>query len=248
MNTRPAVRNGARFYFSGALASGARVVLGMRIAHHLRVLRLQAGEPLVLFTGEGGEFDATLARIDKRDAIADIGAWHDVERESPLRLVLAQGISAAEKMDYTLQKAVELGVSAIQPLETANSVVRLDAERAQRRLVHWRQIVISACEQCSRNRVPEVAPLADLRAWLGTAKEGTRLLLSPRAQKRVVDLAPTLDLLVLLAGPEGGFTPQEEAAASAAGFTGLTLGPRILRTETAALAALAAIQAARGDG
>lgn len=248
MSLRPSARSGARFYCPQPLASGVQLALPERIAHHaVRVLRLKPGDAIVLFNGEGGEYDATLLRNDKRESVAEVGAWHDVERESPLRLTLAQGISAAEKMDYTVQKAVELGAAAIQPLETTKSIVRLDAERAQRRLVHWRQIVVSACEQCGRNHVPAVAPVADLRTWLGMQRDGIRVLLSPRSAQRIADLPRGAGSLILLAGPEGGLAEDEEAAARVAGFQAVCLGPRILRTETAALAAMAVLQSQWGD-
>jgi 16S rRNA (uracil1498-N3)-methyltransferase len=248
MNTRPRARNGARFHCPLPLTSGQTIELPERVAHHaLRVLRLKLGAVLVLFTGAGGEFDATLTHVDKRTVRAEIGAWHDIERESPLAVTLAQGLSSAEKMDYTLQKAVELGVAAIQPLAVAKSVARLDSERAQRRLEHWRQIAISACEQCGRNRVPEIAPLTELNAWLATPLAETRFLLTPRGERRIAELATTDSNIVLLAGPEGGFTDDEEKAALATGFTAMRLGPRTLRTETAAVAAIAALQARWGD-
>jgi 16S rRNA (uracil1498-N3)-methyltransferase len=247
MSERPAPRNGARFHCPGPLASGARIVLPERVAHHVRVLRLAAGDSLVLFSGEGGEHEATLLRVDKREAVAEIGAWSGRDVESPLSLVLAQGISAAEKMDYTIQKCVELGVTRIEPLQTTKAVVRLDGERALRRLAHWRQIAVSACEQCGRNTIPEVAPVAQLRDWLATVAEPLRLLLSPRAETRVGDLPRSDGPILLLSGPEGGLAPEEERAALVAGFTPLRLGPRILRTETAALAALAALQSHFGD-
>jgi 16S rRNA (uracil1498-N3)-methyltransferase len=248
MNARPQARNGARFHCPLPLASGQTIALPERVAHHaLRVLRLKIGDALVLFAGTGGEFDATLAHIDKRTVRAEVGAWHDIERESPLVVTLAQGLSSADKMDYTLQKAVELGVTAIQPLTAAKSVARLDSERAARRLEHWRQIAVSACEQCGRNRVPEIAPLADLHSWLATTLTNTRLLLTPRGSQRIAELTVTGSNIVLLAGPEGGFTNTEEDAALAAGFVAMRLGPRILRTETAAATAIAALQARWGD-
>jgi 16S rRNA (uracil1498-N3)-methyltransferase len=217
------------------------------VAHHIRVLRLAAGDSLVLFSGEGGEHEATLLRVDKREAVAAVGAWSGRDVESPLAVVLAQGISAAEKMDYTIQKSVELGVAGVQPLQTTKAVVRLDEARALRRLAHWRQIAVSACEQCGRNSIPEVAPVAQLRDWLSGCSEPLRLLLSPRAEMRVGDLPRSAGRIVLLAGPEGGLAPEEERAALVAGFKPVRLGPRILRTETAALAALAALQSHFGD-
>jgi 16S rRNA (uracil1498-N3)-methyltransferase len=165
-----------------------------------------------------------------------------------VRVVLLQGLSARERMDFTIQKAVELGVAEIFPVEMRRSVMRLAEERAMRRVEHWQNLVIAACEQCGRNRIPEVHPVSALPDWLGAhaAVPGQRLILSTVAESRLRDLSPPQELL-LLAGPEGGFAPEELEIAQACGFTAVRLGPRVLRTETAALAALAAIQALWGD-
>lgn len=217
-------------------------------AHHvLRTLRLRTGDALALFDGTGGEWHGTLGTVSRERVEVRLTHFKAVARESPLQCLLAQGLSSGERMDYTLQKAVELGVHAIQPLATRRSVVRLDEARAARRLAHWREVVISACEQCGRDRIPEVMPLVALDAWL-TRTHGTRvLLLDPAAAMRLADLPRPAGAQWLLAGPEGGFDPDERAAVLAAGGTGIHLGPRVLRTETAALAALAAMQALWGD-
>jgi 16S rRNA (uracil1498-N3)-methyltransferase len=171
-----------------------------------------------------------------------------MERESPLRITLVQALVAAERMDYAIQKAVELGVAGIAPVVCARSVVRLEATRAQRRLDHWRQIVIASCEQCGRTRLPVVAPLAELDGWLRRpSEESLRLLPDPRAGTSLAALTSPSGAIELLVGPEGGLTPGEEAAALAAGFRAVRLGPRILRTETAGPAMLAAMNALWGD-
>jgi 16S rRNA (uracil1498-N3)-methyltransferase len=224
--------------------------LSPEASHHLlHVLRLASGDAVVIFDGNGHEFDATIQRVSKSGMRVKLGPARAIDRESPLEVTLAQGISSGDRMDYTIQKAVELGVHAIQPLTTERSVVRLDAARAAKRIAHWRSVVIAACEQCGRNRVPEIAPVSALPAWLGSLSAGSlRLTLSPKASVRLAtldrgDTAP----IILLVGPEGGLAPREEDAAAIAGFTAVRLGPRVLRTETAAVAALAALQTLWGD-
>ena len=243
---------GARFYFQGRLGNGSEVRLQADAAHHaVRVLRLAVGDPVVLFDGQGGEFEARITRIDKGEVAVKTGAHRDIERESRLHIVLVQGLSSGDRMDITLQKAVELGVAAIQPLATERSVVKLKEERAQRRKEHWQNLVISACEQCGRNRVPEVLPLLDLPDWLAQVEMPApageaRLLLSPSAALSLRERAPVTHM-TLLVGPEGGLSPVETQLAQSRGFMPVRLGPRILRTETAALATLSAIQALWGD-
>ena len=199
-----------------------------------------------------GEIACRIIRTDRGTVWVKTVAYSDPARESPVDLVLAQGVSSADRMDLTLQKSVELGVAAIQPISAERSIVRLSAERAMRRLEHWRRLVISACEQCGRNRIPEVAAPATLQDWLGrlparSAAGELRVLLSPTAQTSIGSLPEQATRIVLLAGPEGGFSPAEVAAALSRDFVAVRLGPRILRTETAALAALAAIHALWGD-
>lgn len=238
-----------RFYYPDALDSGRHVELPEQAAHHAaRVLRLKPGDPVILFNGRGGEFEAAIEHIGKHSVAVAVGARRDPERESPLAVTLAQAISGGEKMDYTLQKAVELGIGHIQPLFSERSVVRLSGERADKRVQHWQNVVIAACEQCGRNRVPTVAPILPLETWLaGEAKEGLRLMLAPGAARALRELPRPAGAVTLLIGPEGGFSPNEAKAAEICGFQGVRLGPRILRTETAALAALAAMQALWGD-
>ncbi len=237
-----------RFHVFGRLSPGSLYALPAEPARHAaQVLRLRAGDAIILFNGEGGEYGARIEDIRRAEVVARVHDHNAAERESPLQVHLAQGISSGERMDYTLQKAVELGVAGIQPLAMLRSVVKLDAERARRRTQHWQQVASAACEQCGRNRVPEVhAPLA-LEHWLAAQPSGDKLMLAPDGESGLADLPPPAGTLWLLAGPEGGFDARESALARAAGFRALRLGPRILRTETAALAALAGMQALWGD-
>ncbi|GIK24884.1 MAG: ribosomal RNA small subunit methyltransferase E [Betaproteobacteria bacterium] len=238
----------SRFFCPQPLAPNSLAELPSAAAHHaLRVLRLGAGDPVTLFNGEGGEYPGRIAEAG-RVVRVQLGDWHAVERESPLDMTLAQALPSGDKMDFVVQKAVELGVARIQPLLAARSVVRLSGERAARRVEHLRQVAISACEQCGRNRLPEIAPILDLRQWLGQLAQDNeiwRLLLSPQGGRRPRELAGRRFLL--LVGPEGGLDKEEAAAARLAGFADLSLGPRILRTETAGPAALAALGALHGD-
>jgi 16S rRNA (uracil1498-N3)-methyltransferase len=237
-----------RFYLDQPLAAGARFSLPPGPARHAaRALRLGVGDPISLFNGEGGEYAARIERIHKDEVAVAVGGFADIERESPLRVMLAQGISGGERMDYTLQKAVELGVAAIQPIAAKRSVVKLAGERVERRVAHWQAVVASACEQCGRNRVPVVAPPLSLADWLGRQPPARLLFLSPQAAKRLAELPPPAATDCLVAGPEGGFEADELAALDAARAVAVRLGPRVLRTETAALAALAAMQALWGD-
>lgn len=238
----------SRFFCPQPLAPNSRAELPAAAAHHaLRVLRLSVGDDVTLFNGEGGEYPGRIAEAG-RVVRVQLGDWHAVERESPLDMTLAQALPSGDKMDFVVQKAVELGVARIQPLLAARSVVRLSGERAARRVEHLRQVAISACEQCGRNRLPEIAPILDLRQWLGQLAQDNeiwRLLLSPQGGRRPRELAGRRFLL--LVGPEGGLDKEEAAAARLAGFADLSLGPRILRTETAGPAALAALGALHGD-
>jgi 16S rRNA (uracil1498-N3)-methyltransferase len=239
---------GPRLYCELPLSPGAEIALPEAAARHaVTVLRLQSGDTLTLFNGEGGEYGASLIAVNKREARVRLTQFHPVERESPLQITLALGISAGERMDYSLQKATELGVTSIQPLATERSVVKLAGERADKRLQHWQHVVIAACEQCGRNRVPPVAPVQKLFSYLAAVERTRRLLmLAPGAATPMKRSAPASSV-VLLVGAEGGLAPAEYAAAVANGFEAVSLGPRILRTETAPLAALAVLQALWGD-
>ena len=237
-----------RFYLDQPLALGARFSLPPGPARHAaRALRLAVDDAVTLFNGQGGEFSARIERIQKDEVALSITGFADIERESSLRVMLVQGISSGERMDYTLQKAVELGVAAIQPIAAKRSVVKLAGERADKRVVHWQGVAASACEQCGRNQVPLVATPLPLATWLGRRTYGRLLFLSPLAEARLADLPAPTAMDCLVAGPEGGFEPDEIAALLAAGAIPVRLGPRVLRTETAALAALAAMQVLWGD-
>ena len=238
-----------RFYCPLPLAPGAMIELPSGAAHHAaRVLRLQAGAAVTLFNGEGGEFAARLERVNAHGASVRVDAWNGVERESPLAVTLIQGLAGAERMDYAVQKAVELGVAVIAPVATERSVTRLDAPRAGKRVLHWQQIAIAACEQCGRNRVPSIHPVREFGDWLiAPSAAGLRLLLAGDALQTLADLARPRGAIELLAGPEGGLAPGETAAAWRAGFRPVRLGPRTLRAETAGPAAMAALNALWGD-
>ena len=226
---------------------GSVVTLPDAAAHHAtRVVRLAAGDTLTLFNGAGGEYAATLVSVDRKRVAARIDAFDPVERESPLPVTLAQAVAANDVMDYAIRKAVELGVTAIAPLVTERSAPLPPGELADRRLAHWRQIVIAACEQCGRNRVPEVARAQALGDWLA-AWRGAGIVLAPDGATTLATLAAPTGPLALLVGPEGGLGASEVATAAALGFARLRLGPRILRTETAGVATLALLQSAWGD-
>jgi len=221
-------------------------------AHHaVRVLRLKAGDAVVLFNGDGAEYAAIISEAGRDRLALEVTGRTAVDRESPLAVTLAQAVSGGERMDYTVQKAVELGAAAIQPLTAERSVVRLQGERAAKRTEHWQSVVVASCEQCGRNRLPQVLPLLAFDAYLAgqaARRDGAlRLMLSPRSARGLREFDRPAGAIVLLAGPEGGFSPPEERAAGQAGFLPARLGPRVLRTETAAVAALAAIQTLWGD-
>jgi 16S rRNA (uracil1498-N3)-methyltransferase len=236
-----------RFYLDAPLRAGSACSLSEDAAHHaIHVLRLREGEEVTLFNGRGGEYAARIASIRRLAIAVDILQHRAVERESPLRVVLVQGVSAGEKMDSTLRKAVELGVAEVQPVLAARSVARPKGERAENRRAHWQKVVIAACEQCGRNRIPEVHPLIALADYR-PAGQGTRILLSPLSTMPLSRIPRNAEEFILAAGPEAGFTAEEEAALVSAGFVPASLGPRVLRTETAAVAALAALSALRGD-
>jgi 16S rRNA (uracil1498-N3)-methyltransferase len=237
-----------RVYVDAPLAAGKRVILeGNTASHVTRVLRLRVGEALTLFNGAGGEYAASIDAARGGRLTVAVGEPRAVERESPLTLTLAQGVSRGERMDLVVQKATELGVSGIVPLFTERSVVRLGAQQAERKLNHWRAIAIAACEQSGRNRLPSVAPPVSLADLLRSGVQNMRLLLSPGATSRIDALPRPATSVTVLIGPEGGLTNAEQEAAVAAGFLPVRLGPRVLRTETAAIAALALLQREFGD-
>jgi 16S rRNA (uracil1498-N3)-methyltransferase len=230
------------------LAIGAEVALPDDVAAHLlRVLRLQAGDPCVLFNGDGHDYEARIVAAGKREARAEILAARRVDNESPLRITLLQGVARGEKMDWILQKATELGVHRILPASSDRSEVKLDAQRADKRLAHWRGIVVSACEQSARAVVPEVVAPQSLAA-AAPLRDGRGFILDPFADASLASLGGMdLRACTLAIGPEGGWSPRDRAQLVAAGYTGLRLGPRVLRTETAGIAAIAALQALCGD-
>jgi len=237
-----------RVYLDAPLEAGGRVALTGSAARHLtRVLRLRPGQALTLFNGGGGEYAATIEAMHGEKVEVAVGEAQAIERESPLILTLAQGVSRGERMDLVVQKATELGASSIVPLLTERSVVRLSAPQAARKLEHWRAIAVSACEQSGRNRLPKVLSLLPLADFLGQAGSGSRLLLSPTGSTRLQDVPAPISSVTVLIGPEGGLAGAEQSAALAAGFTAVRLGPRILRTETAAIAALTVLQREFGD-
>ena len=236
-----------RIFHPQALAEKHRVALDDNAARHVaRVLRLNPGAELTLFDGHGGEYPATIVELGKRLVEVELGAQRNVEVESPLQVTLAQGISKGERMDYTIQKAVELGVSRIVPLDTERSVVNLKGERQEKKQAHWHGVIISACEQCGRNTLPKLLPQQTFDSWLQNELNGTSLLLDHRANTSI-DSLQVNGAITLLIGPEGGLSEQERERALEAGYQGLRLGPRVLRTETAALTALAALQSHFGD-
>ncbi|UVA78968.1 16S rRNA (uracil(1498)-N(3))-methyltransferase [Pandoraea commovens] len=241
-----------RFFIDAPLHADALLDLPDTVVRHVQVLRLKTGDTLTLFNGTGGEYPAVLTTLEKRHATAQLGEHDPREAEPPYRITLAQGIAGGDKMDWLIEKAIELGVTEIQPLATERSVIRLEGERAAKRVAHWQALVQAACEQCGRNRVPKVLPIRPITAWLGDRdvikSDGWRVLLSPRADSGFDSLpldAPSAPG-VLLFGPEGGLAPQEEALARQVGFSAIRLGERILRTETAGMAVLAALAARWG--
>lgn len=239
-----------REYIEAPLAIGTRVALPETAAAHLlRVLRLGVGDACVLFNGDGFDYDCRITTAGKRGGEAEVLAAREVDNESALRIVLLQGVARGEKMDWILQKATELGVAGFVPVNSERSEVRLDAARGEKRLAHWQGVVASACGQSGRAKVPPVAapvPLAE--AVAGLPAEALRLTLDPTADAAVRGLAdPRGRSIVVAIGPEGGWSPRDRSVLAAAGFEGLRLGPRILRTETAGIAAISALQAAFGD-
>ena len=238
-----------RFFCPQPLTSGATVDLPESVAHHLHVVRMQAGAVLTLFDGRGGQYAATLLEIGKKRASATVEAFEPVEVELPYSVTLAQGLPEGSKMDWIIEKAVEMGVARVQPLAAQRSVVRLSGERAEKRQAHWQEVAVAASEQSGRNRVLVVDPLREAMAWLGESAlpaAPVRILLSPRGTGSLAAWAHANQAraVCLLVGPEGGFNEREEEAAIAGGALARSMGPRILRTETAGIAAVAALNAA----
>lgn len=238
-----------RIYQTGLLATDSIIDLAESASHHLsRVLRAKLHDTLTVFNGEGGEYTASIVHIDKKKVSIKVGQFNPREAESPISLCLAQGISRGEKMDYTIQKAVELGVTQIIPLFTERCTVKLDAERRAKKWQHWQSIVISACEQSGRNRLPTLHLPQHIDQWLPNVTAEKCFILAPTANQKLEKMTlQNKAEVMLLIGPEGGLSTNEITRASAQGFLPLNLGPRILRTETAAVAALTALQCIYGD-
>jgi 16S rRNA (uracil1498-N3)-methyltransferase len=236
-----------RIHCDQRLGPGAQFALAPEAAQHVaKALRLKAGDSIVVFDGRGGEYEAILQRIDKDRVDVKLGAWRDAETESSLAVGLVQGLPEADKMDWIIQKAVELGVAWIQPVVCDRSVVRLSAERAAKRAAHWRRVAVAACEQSGRNRVPEVRPSLGFQSWIALPAETQRWALMPGAPALAAQ-PPPAGRVELLIGPEGGLSERERELAMSQGCAPVSLGPRVLRTETAPIAALAAINALWGD-
>lgn len=233
-----------RFHCPVPLTAGAELDLPPAAARHVQVLRLQPGDAITLFNGEGGQWQATVLRMGRSDVAVRVESFEAVEREPQRRVHLALGMPANDRMDWLVEKAAELGVASVQPLHTAHSVLRLSGDRAIKKQTHWQQVAVAACEQCGGNRVPLVQPVADVGTWLRGSDTITplRCVLSlaegSRPLSDVLRDQPADAPVLFLSGPEGGLSPQEDAAARAAGFVPVTLGPRVLRAETAAVAAL----------
>lgn len=217
------------------------------IARHFQVLRMGVDDHVTLFDGLGGEWAAVIASAGKRQASLQLLKFDPVERESPLKITLVQALASSDKMDFIVQKAVELGISAIQPIATERATLKLAGERAQKRTAHWQAIAQAACEQCGRNRVPAVAEVVSLAAWLAMPTDGVRLVLHPQAKPTLVESTDITQPVVIVVGPEGGFSEKEIALVAQHGVKPVKFGPRVLRTETAGLAAIAAMNAVHGD-
>lgn len=235
-----------RIYTAQPLDGQRHIELEAAPSQHLsRALRKSTGDQLVLFNGDGGEYDAIIHQVEKKSVVVELLEQRNTTVESPLQIHLGIGVSRGERMDWVVQKATELGVASLAPLLTERSEVKLGGERAAKKVRHWQHIAISACEQCGRNRVPVVQPLTDLSAWLNTVEADCKLVLHHRAQEIATTARPPS--VALLIGPEGGLSDGEIRCAEEAGFQSLALGPRVLRTETAPLAAIAILQAHWGD-
>jgi len=240
-----------RLFVDGPLVAGRDFTLPPGATRHAQVRRVQPGDALVLFDGRGSDWPATVLAVGRSVVQVRVGDAIAVRCELPVAVTLALVMPANERMDALVEKATELGVAAIQPLHAARSVLRLGGERAERKRAHWQAIAEAACEQCGRARVPVLAPVLDLEAWLPQAPAGTRLLLSLAAGAVPLPaVAAATAPVITLSGPEGGLAPEEETAARAAGFVPVDLGPRVLRADTAPLAVLAwlSLQQARSEG
>ena len=237
-----------RIYTEQPLNTDTLVTLEEEPSRHLtKVLRLRPESPVHLFNGDGRDYAGKIHTAAKQGVEVAVGKASAIEEEPPIRFILGQGISRGERMDHVIQKAVELGVSTIVPLFAERTVVKLTGEKLERRFEHWHKVMIAACEQSGRRHLPSLEQPLELEAWLQNTGSGTKLLLDPKASEGLADLTPPDGSVELLIGPEGGLCEEERQLARRHGFTGVRLGPRILRTETAPLAALAAMQVLWGD-
>ena len=237
-----------RFYLADALQPGQNISLPENVIRHLHVLRVREGEEITLFNGNGHNYPTRLLSLAKRQAVAEVLSEQAADNESPLAISLIQAVSSGERMDFTLQKSVEMGVTEIFPVTSARSIVKLSGERAEKRQERWQEIVIAACEQCGRNRIPTVHPLLPLPQRLQQLPQSdVHLLMGLHHPTSLKAIQPAPQRITLMIGPEGGWSPEEEAAAFQTGFQSILLGKRVLRTETAALAAIAAMQTLWGD-
>jgi len=237
-----------RIYQPIILKPKSEVKLSDDASHYIsRVMRYAIQDKIILFNGQGGEYLSAIKEITKKSVIVFIQEFVSQEVESPLKICLAQGISRGEKMDFTIQKAVELGVTSVVPLFTERCNVKLDKERSEKRIQHWQAVAVSACEQSGRNIVPEIQSITTLLDFLNTKPEGTKLILSPTAETKLSQTKIASQNITILIGPEGGFSDNEINLAINSEFQPICLGPRILRTETAALAAISALQTLCGD-
>lgn len=237
-----------RIYQSSDLNTDSFLSLDEAASHHLaRVLRANPGDSIIIFNGKGGEYAAVITEINKKDVQVKIGEYSPREAESPLKIQLAQGVARGEKMDFIMQKAVELGAVRLTPLITSRCNVRLDPSREKKRIQHWQSVIISACEQSGRNFLPQLESPMDFAEWISNAKADYRFVLSPHVDKKLPANIPAQSTVILLIGPEGGLSDEEVELAIKNGFIPLNLGKRVLRTETASLAAITALQARFGD-
>ncbi len=237
-----------RIYVDLDLAAGETFDLPEAAGHHVaRVLRMKIDDSLILFNGQGGEYNAQISSLHKSKVQVEITSFDDIERESSIQIKLFQSISKGEKMDFTIQKAVELGVNKIMPLITTYSNVKLDPKRLEKKVEHWRKVITSACEQCGRNRVPELTKIMKLDDLQSENEADLKLILAPDAEGSLSDLADKPETISIVIGPEGGLSRSEIEILAKKGYTGIQLGSRILRTETAALATIAALQNQFGD-
>ena len=237
----------SRLYVSSVLTVGRHIELDEDAGHYVRsVLRLKQADSIVLFNGGGGDYQGCLAEVSRKSVRVEIEKFLDRDVESPLNVRLGIGISRGDRMDWAIQKAVELGVNQITPLITERCVIKFSSDKKQQRLEHWQNIILHAAEQSGRTRLPELFEIADLPGWC-SEQQGLKVFLDPQAEKSLRDLPANTDQITLLSGPEGGFSAQEREIGKAAGFIPVRMGPRILRTETAVLAALTAVQTLWGD-